>query len=272
MKSAVLIFSLVLLNAFCFSKDVDKFIEKVNQLLEKEDYKSAEKLLTDTLMKDSLNGELYMHLGIVQYRSENFKMSLASFNKAVELLPNFPRLLINRGVLKREMKDFNGALADFNRAIYIKPLYWSALYERAMLYKETEDYEAALADLNKLVQMDPTKFSPKWQVAVIKKKQGKLWESLADYSALCIEFPNKSVAWNNLADTEMLLKDYKCALEHIEKSISVNPEYAGAYLTRGEIRLKMKNSKQACQDFYKAKKLGEGETKEKAEAYLLKCK
>lgn len=272
MKRTILILCMILLNGFCFSKDIDRILEEVNQFLEKGDYKSAEKLLTDALLTDSLNGKLYLYLGNVYYTSQDLEKSLASFNRALELKPNNPRILIDRGKLKREMKDFRGALADFNRVIYINPLHRDALYERAMLYKERENYEAALVDLHKLIQIDSTKYSPKWQVASIKKKQGKLWESLADYSALCIEFPNKYVAWNNLADTEMQLKDYECALEHIEKSISVNPKYANAYITRGEIRLKMNDSKQACQDFNKAIELGEGKTKEEAEGYLVKCK
>lgn len=272
MKKSLFVLNFLLLSFVCSGADYKVLYERIDSLYEKKNYKLAEELLLDAIKKDSLNVNLYENLAITQWLNKKLRDALKSLNKAHEIIPGSTRILLSRAKLKEELNDSLGALEDLDYAIYRHSYNVRSLYQRALYHKFHKNFDKALIDLERIVLINDSHFNARLQIPLIKKRQGKLYESLAGYSKLCIDFPGKSVAWNNLADTEMLLNDFKCAIEHVEKSISLDPKYSTAFLTRGEIRLKMKDSIKACKDFQKAFELCDEDMKEKIGKFLLNCK
>ncbi len=63
-------------------------------------------------------------------------------------------------------------------------------------------------------------------------------------------------AWNNRAAAYLKLEDYAKADADASKAISLNKEYAEAYLNRGHAREMLRQPDAACQDWRRAADLG----------------
>jgi len=59
----------------------------------------------------------------------------------------------------------------------------------------------------------------------------------------------------------MRLKDYSKAMEYVNRAIRIKATYDGAYVTRGEIYIRLGELAKAKKDFQKAIKLGCDESK-----------
>lgn len=93
--------------------------------------------------------------------NELFHEAIADFNRALELDPQYPHVLVNRGMVKYELNDLNGSLEDLMRAVAADPGYAYAYYFRGVLYAELGEIEAAIADLAKCIEStdDPWRYS-----------------------------------------------------------------------------------------------------------------
>src|SRR5438105_8518405 len=59
--------------------------------------------------------------GIRKYRAGDLDGSIAAFDRAIEIFPDYWKALSSRGVAKHDKKDGEGALRDYSRAIQINP-------------------------------------------------------------------------------------------------------------------------------------------------------
>jgi Trypsin-like peptidase domain/TPR repeat/Tetratricopeptide repeat len=88
---------------------------------------------------------------------QDFNKALADIDKAIELVPNYPRSYNNRGLLKfLNLNDVPGALKDFNKAIELEPKNDIAHFNRGVIkYLKLNDISGALADFNISIKLNP---------------------------------------------------------------------------------------------------------------------
>jgi tetratricopeptide (TPR) repeat protein len=81
--------------------------------------------------------------------------SLADYNQAIILNPQFAVAYNNRGFLKNDkLNDKKGSLADYNQAIILNPQYALAYANRAYLkYKKLDDRSGGIADIRKAADL-----------------------------------------------------------------------------------------------------------------------
>ncbi|WP_019500562.1 tetratricopeptide repeat protein [Pseudanabaena sp. PCC 6802] len=60
------------------------------------------------------------------------KEALASYDKAIQLKPDFAEAWSNRGVALRELKRYEEALASFDKALQIQPNAANSWYARGL--------------------------------------------------------------------------------------------------------------------------------------------
>ena len=83
-------------------------------------------------------------------------ISIADYDKAIELAPDSADAYNNRGDAYDEMGEYGKAIADYSRAIELEPCYAAAYFNRAYAYGELDDYNKAIADYSKAIELNPT--------------------------------------------------------------------------------------------------------------------
>jgi tetratricopeptide (TPR) repeat protein len=127
------------------------------------------------------------------------------------------------GLQKHKHKDYKGAIKEYSKALDLIPKYRDALYNRGNCEMELKQYEEASNDYTAALDADP--------------KFAKGYFSRA-YLTFTI---------GNHAD----------ALPDLDKVIELDMRMPNALSLRGQIRAETKNRRGACEDFYRAKALGD---------------
>lgn len=137
---------------------------------------------------------------------------------------------LQSGLLKHKNQDFAGAIKDYDNAIKSDENNKTAYYNRGTCQLALENFDAAISDFNKSIELDP-KF--------VK-------------------------AYYSRATTLISQKEYMEALPDLDVTIELDSAFPNALTLRGQIRAQTGDNKGACEDFTKAKELGD----KKATTYL----
>ncbi|MTI38025.1 tetratricopeptide repeat protein [Fulvivirga lutimaris] len=178
---------------------------------------------------------LFFALAIISCSNENSKngdkfFSNGEYDKAVEAYtvylntePRDIKTIYNRGRAYEELGKYELALKDFNRVIKEDPLNVNAhLSIMVDYYDRLNDYENTIFYAEKVLKLDETNANAFTLKGKAHQKLGQLPEALSAYNA----------------------------------AISVDKEYAEAYLSRGALRIYTKQTSRACSDFRMAQTLG----------------
>ena len=168
----------------------------------------------------------------------------ADFNKALELQPNSPAILLNRAGVKELTGDFAGALADYNRAVEIEPNSAIALNNRGMAKQKSGDVNGALADFNKALSSNPTRrrFTAIAKCCARKETWMRRWLTMTRRSR---SEPDWADAYNNRkGETKRLKRDFDGAIADYSKAIELIPTLAIAYNNRGFAKRKRRTKLQ----------------------------
>jgi len=74
----------------------------------------------------------YAHAAVLQALGRR-DAALASYDKAIELKPDYTEALINSGTLYREQLNHHAAIDRFNRALALKPDHLKRLPQRRLV-------------------------------------------------------------------------------------------------------------------------------------------
>ncbi|MFL6626719.1 MAG: tetratricopeptide repeat protein, partial [Vitreoscilla sp.] len=93
--------------------------------------------------------------GAVQQRLGLRDAAIRSYDKALELKPDYVEALINSGTLLREQLDHHAAIDRFNRALALKPDHLNAMSNLAIMLTEFKRSEEAVAMFERLLAIQP---------------------------------------------------------------------------------------------------------------------
>ena len=175
-------------------------------------------LLLPTLRCAQINTERVMTIARNALYFEDYVLSIQYFNQVINAKPYLYEPYFFRGLAKINLDDFQGAEADCNAAIQRNPFVVGAYQIRGLARIRQNNYDGAIEDYKTALKYDP--------------------ENL--------------VLWHNLSLCHMQKEDYGAAKEDLGKLLKIAPRYTRAYLMRGEVSLKQKDTIQALNDFEKA--------------------
>ena len=96
----------------------------------------------------------YAH-GAVLQRLGRREAAIVSYDKALELKPDYVEALINSGTLHREQLNHHAAIDRFNRALALKPDHLNAMSNLAIMLTEFKRPQEAVAMFERLLQLKP---------------------------------------------------------------------------------------------------------------------
>lgn len=93
------------------------------------------------------------YLGNAYLMQNRHSRAIESYDKALEIKPDFKDAILNRGATKATTNDFTASIDDFNEVLKLAPEDTSALKFRAASFIQTKQFNEALKDLNKLTEL-----------------------------------------------------------------------------------------------------------------------
>jgi tetratricopeptide (TPR) repeat protein len=201
-------------------KNTEAYLKLSKVYYYKKDYENSMKTLAGLQQLDKENVELYFIRGLNLKETGDTARALASFQKAVQLKPDFYDAYMQLGLLTSKHA---GPLAPqyFDNAIRIDSMSTEAYYDKGKFYQDHKNYEKAKEAYRQLIGKNPQYDKAYFNLGFIYSEQ------------------------------DSVEKAYKM----FDYAIRVSPAYAEAYYYRGLCGLQQGNKEQAAADFRQATSL-----------------
>ena len=85
--------------------------------------------------------------------------AIISFEKAIEIKPNYAKAYSNLGVMLQELGDNQKAIRSFEKTIQIEPNFADTHYNLGVLLQQLQQYQKAISCYEKAIQIDPNHIS-----------------------------------------------------------------------------------------------------------------
>ncbi len=167
-------------------------------------------------------GDAVFNRGITYNAINDLKDALADFDRATVLTPKQADVYNNRGWVRFRLGDKAGAMSDYNKAISLNPNYAEVYNNRGWAYQQAHDMAAAVHDYDKAIELNPVFILPLKNRASVEAGAGNYAAALQDYNTL----------------------------------LKINADDNAVYYYRGLTYLNLQNQAAACQDWEKARELG----------------
>ncbi len=106
-------------------------------------------------LENHSTAEIELYRGAAWHDKENYENAIKSYDKAIEINPQYAKAYSNRGVAKFVSGDIAGALLDYDKAIEINPQLAGAYNNRGNAKFDLGDKTGALLDYDKAIEINP---------------------------------------------------------------------------------------------------------------------
>jgi tetratricopeptide (TPR) repeat protein len=156
---------------------------------------------------------------------------------------------INPGDAAFKKEEFSTAIAAYSESLKTNPKDLDLLFGRGRAYQELGQFEEAQLDFEQALSQDPNNFQVLLSLATIQLDQ-KSYASALLYATKAEQISGapavasllKGRALHYLGMPEEALKAYGNAIQ-------LDRDFGEAYLSRGLLKVALKQEKQACEDF-----------------------
>jgi tetratricopeptide (TPR) repeat protein len=207
-----------------------------------------------TIQLDPKKTDAYLKRGIYYFNNKQESEALKDFNKAIELKTSNTDVYYYRGKIMSQKGSNIEALGDFNEVIKKNPLHNESILERGKIYLKQNKLELAIKDFNTCVTNRLSTEEIYSMRAECYLQMGKFDDALRDYNTLIDIFKTKDIkVYAMHADANFKKKDLPATIKDCNKMVSLNREYAPAYLLRAKVYVLQGKSKfvLALNDFKK---------------------
>lgn len=163
----------------------------------------------------------FLNSGISRHGSGDYQEAVSFYGKAIAIYPQSFDAYNKRGISRFSLKDYQGAIRDYGKAIEINQRNSKIYFNRGLAKFSIQDYQGATADFSKSIEIEPEAFF---------------------YNSRCY--------------SRFKLKDYSNALSDCNKSVSIDSKLVYGYDTRAKVKMALSDSRGACSDWRKARRLG----------------
>ena len=209
-------------------------LPKKTELLNNEKkYNEVIVLLTNELLDDYQNADLYAEKAQAYWRLGKYDLCEEIVNKAIAILPDHSKANNYKGNVYWHKKNYDAAIKYYLKAIETNPNFTTSYNGLAIAYKELRNYDKAVESYCKALEIDP-KLAWAYNGLGILYKESKAYDKAIEVYNKSIDInPDYVNSYNGLGNIYWDLKRYDIAIEFYNKAIIVDPKYDASYYNRG---------------------------------------
>lgn len=213
-------------------------------------------LLPALCLKGQINTEQVLRIGANTHYFEDYVLSIQYFNQVISVNPTQAKPYFYRAVAKLNLDDFRGAEEDATLALERNPFITEAYEVRGVARQNQGKNKEAITDYNRALEMQPENSSIIFNKAIAQHESRDTIGAKTTFEQLIKRFPKYEEGYLGRARLRLEMKDTIGARADIERALSINSNAVNAYLLRADIAIHSgRDFKSALEDMDKAVKL-----------------
>lgn len=196
----------------------ENFFQQGMTAAESENYTNAIDFFNQAIQENAGYVEAHFHRGMAYLHKGDTVKALRDFDYVTQLNADFAPAYLGRAGIFFQEKKILESIAELDKALEKDPEFGMAYYNRGMAYYVNENYEKALDDLKRAEVLG---------IPVEPELAAELWvqthpqEAIFELSKKITENPKDGRAYYNRGLVYQQVKEFKLALEDLEKAESL---------------------------------------------------
>lgn len=186
--------------------------------------------------------------------------SLADYDEAIRLAPNYAQAYANRASTYMGLAQYRLAVSDYTEAIRLVP---RARFHIALgyAYFSLGEYDSARKEYRAALKQSPTQPQAYLGLAEVCFQEED-WDNATSNYTLAIKMEPTSVAYNGRANVYAQMEQYEKAVQDFSKAIGLDPDDYKSYGGRADARAHLEEWHEAVGDYGKAIELAPQDDRE----------
>lgn len=189
--------------------------------------------------------DIFYNRGLVLKALGRFGEALESLERALALKPDFAEAWNNCGLLQQQMRLLDRSIASLDRAVALNPSYAEALLNRGIALQEAGRLDDALADYDKALALAPDFAEAHNYRGVVLQGLRRLDEAVASFNAALALRPDHADTYNNRAIALLEMKRHAEVLKSLARAVTIAPGFAEAHHNIGCVLMQQNKFRQA---------------------------
>ncbi|MBN8559596.1 MAG: tetratricopeptide repeat protein [Leptolyngbya sp. UWPOB_LEPTO1] len=167
------------------------------------------------------------------YVAGDFEGAIASYDKALEIKPDFDIAWVGRGAALHNLGQDEDAITSYDKALEIKPDDHNAWVNRGLSLANLGQDEDAIANYDKALEINPDDHNAWVNRGLSLANLGRDEDEIANYDKALEINPDDHAAWNNRGLSLHDLGRYEDAITNYDKALEINLDKSQAWYNRG---------------------------------------
>ena len=184
------------------------------------------------------------------------KDTIAAYDAAIRLTPDFAACYAKRGSAKYNLGDYKGSIKDHDAAISLGLDYAAVYVNRGVARRNLRNYKGAIKDYDTAIRLDPENVEAYLNRGNARADLGNYEMAIEDYN-MAIHLKPRGImlplAYVKRASAKSDAGDYMGAIKDYDEAVRLKPNSPGiltvAYLNRGLAKFHLDNAKSAIRDY-----------------------
>ena len=182
---------------------------------------------------DSIKANDLLVEGKRLYDAGKYEEAIASFDKALEIKPEFADVWNSKGDALRLLKKYEESIASYDKAIEADPKNADAWVNKGIALRKLERHDDAIVCYDKAIEIDP-KHAGAWNMkGVTLATLSRDDDVFTCYDKATELDPKNTIFWHNKGRVLHRLKKYEEAIASFDKVIEADHKNADAWVNKG---------------------------------------
>ena len=238
------------------SQDIEEFQSLVNAKLDSGDYEGVVNIVNRINKEGQLSAQAYEARGWSKYMLCEYDNALKDLNNALEIDRNLTQAYVGRAFTFSKAGKFKESEKDWTEVLRRNANFHAARLERAVARREIGDFQASIRDCNKLLKAGKDKVKAFNTRGLCHEELGLVDEAIEDFMSAYNLSGEPGYLWNT-GNIYMRNNDFEKAIAIYDQIIEFDPNFVGAYTTRGRCKFLQGKEDKAREDFQAGAELGD---------------
>lgn len=230
-------------------RDADLYAEKAAAYYRLDDKKQTERLVEKALLLNPEQASALHFKGNLEADNKRYDEAIAYYNKALKIDPDFELPYIGLGSIYEEQKKYPQAIVNYNKAIALNPSFDFAYANLGNIYEAYNESGKAVEYYRKAIKVNPRNEDAYNGLGIIYYNNGENDKAEKQYKKALQINPKHAYVYNNLSLVYQNKKEYQKAVDCLTKAIEIKSDYASAFYNRASLYRDNKEYAKAKADY-----------------------